>query len=103
MGEFKVLAPGHGELPEVAFIDNPVEQGGGRRYGTDAQVLKVKRGESGFYPVYTRISADDLNEQHGVTPAQREAMLIGSMMGWTVPGANPDFWVDQLASAAVRP
>ena len=33
---------------------------------------------------------------HGVTvtPAQEEAMKIGSMCGWDVPGADPDHCVD---------
>lgn len=97
MDVFRAVTSGRNELPAEAFIDNPVEEGGGRRFGTDAQVIRVKRGEMGFYPVYTRLSADDLNRDLRVTPAQREAMLIGSLMGWHVPGANPEFWEDHLA------
>ena len=32
---------------------------------------------------------DELNGNLGVTPAQRQAMEIGSMAGWAVPGADP--------------
>lgn len=71
-------------LPELAYIDNSWDKSKGA-----APVIAVKRGESGFHPIFTRLSADELNQQDGVTPAQREAMHIGSMMGWHVPGANP--------------
>lgn len=33
--------------------------------------------------------ADELNGKLGVTSAQRQAMEVGSMAGWNVPGANP--------------
>lgn len=33
--------------------------------------------------------ADELNEHLGVTPIQRQAMEVGSMAGWDVPGADP--------------
>ena len=33
--------------------------------------------------------ADELNENLGVTPIQRQAMEVGSMVGWDVPGADP--------------
>ena len=29
-----------------------------------------------------------------MTPAQEEAMKIGSMCGWDVPGADPDLCMD---------
>ena len=38
----------------------------------------------------TRLIADEQNRKLGVTPAQEEAMKIGSMCGWDVPGADPD-------------
>jgi hypothetical protein len=33
--------------------------------------------------------ADELNENLGVSPVQRQAMEIGSLAGWDVPGADP--------------
>ena len=34
------------------------------------------------------------NRKLGVTTAQEEAMKIGSMCGWDVPGADPDHCMD---------
>ena len=33
--------------------------------------------------------ADEQNARLGVSPAQEEAMKIGSLCGWDVPGADP--------------
>jgi len=49
----------------------------------------VRRGVRGYYPVQTRLTVEEFNEGI-VTPAQAEAMLVGSMCGWEVPGADPD-------------
>ena len=62
------------------------------------QLICIKRGESGYYPSdwstgdarENRRIADEQNRKRGVTPAQEEAMKIGSMCGWDVPGADPD-------------
>ena len=64
---------------------------------TTGQLICIKRGESGYYPSKWDTGdkernvemADKLNENLGVTPAQRQAMEIGSMAGWEVPGADP--------------
>ena len=61
------------------------------------QLICIKRGESGYYPsrwdtgnrAQNEELADKLNENLGVTPTQRQAMEIGSMAGWDVPGADP--------------
>lgn len=66
------------------------------------QLICVKRGEIGYYPSdwstpdaqENRRIADEQNRKLGVTPAQEEAMKIGSMCGWDVPGADPDHCVD---------
>ena len=64
---------------------------------TTGQLICIKRGETGYYPSewdtgdkeHNVSLADELNENLGVTPAQRQAMEIGSMAGWDVPGADP--------------
>lgn len=74
-------------LPEMCFSLLP---GSG-------QLICIKRGESGYYPSdwstdnarENRRIADEQNARLGVSPAQEEAMKIGSMSGWDVPGADP--------------
>ena len=64
---------------------------------TTGELICIKRGESGYYPSTWSSTnkeenvekADQLNEELGVTPEQRQAMEIGSMAGWNVPGADP--------------
>lgn len=64
---------------------------------TTGQLICIKRGETGYYPSDWDTGdkegnvelADELNEDLGVTPIQRQAMEIGSMAGWDVPGADP--------------
>lgn len=84
--------PYRDKLPQLCFTLLP---------GT-GQLICVKRGESGYYPSdwstpdaqENRRIADEQNRKLGVTPAQEEAMKIGSMCGWDVPGADPDHCVD---------
>jgi len=71
-------------LPPIAYADNR-----GNRYGDPAPVVAIKRGEPGYYPIHSLLTADELNALEGVTPAQREAMLSGSMFGWHLKGADP--------------
>lgn len=70
-------------LPEVAFLDNKDKLHG------QSPVIGVRRGELGYYPIFTKLSAGDLNAGHGVTSAQREAMYNGSLFGWDTPSADP--------------
>lgn len=58
----------------------------------DGQPVIIKRGESGFYPQSASFDPNVFNAQHGVTPAQREAMVLGSAFGWDVPGAYAARW-----------
>lgn len=82
------FCPHMDKLPELCFTLLP---GSGK-------LICIKRGERGYYPsdwsmddaAENRRLADEMNGEMGVTPAQEQAMLIGSMCGWDVPGANPD-------------
>lgn len=80
-------------LPDMCFSVLP---------GT-GELICIKRGESGYYPSDWNTPdkernieiADDANESMGVTPAQRQAMEVGSMFGWDVPGADPGIYETQ--------
>lgn len=60
-------------------------------------VVIVKRNEKGYYKTDipsaskedARALVDEYNHKLGVTRAQEEAMVAGSMFGWAVPGADP--------------
>jgi len=80
-------------LPEMCFSTLP---------GT-GELICIKRGETGYYPSDWNTPdkdrnaeiANDANESLGITQAQRQAMEIGSMMGWGVPGADPKHYEEQ--------
>jgi hypothetical protein len=64
---------------------------------TEKRAIIIKRGEKGYYQTdwpdgYTQEMIDNLNQRLGVTKAQAEAMHVGSMFGWSVPGANPELY-----------
>lgn len=66
----------------------------------DGSLILIQNGEQGYYPSSwstndpeeNRRIADSYNQKLGITPEQEKAMSVGSMFGWDVPGANPDFW-----------
>ena len=61
------------------------------------ELISIHRGENGYFPCDSskpdpeanRLFADTSNKIFGITRAQEEAMLAGSMFGWDVPGAKP--------------
>lgn len=81
------------ELPETCFITLP---------GTGDLII-LKRGETGYYRSEWETGdreknqeiADYHNRKRGITPAQVEAMLVGSMFGFDVPGAKPQVYLDE--------
>lgn len=86
-------------LPERCFAVNEV----------DKQLIVIYRGENGFHPAGNPGSdlylfgdeaeqmRDKLNNVLKVTPAQRNAMVLGSIFGWHVPAANPEHEMAQMA------
>lgn len=72
-------------LPDFCFADNDI----------DNTIVIIKNGVEGYIPYennFQKLSVDELNESIGVSKAQAAAMKTGSMFGWNVPGANPDFY-----------
>lgn len=79
--------PLRSDLPEVCFSILP----------STGDVIIIKHGESGYYrceystedKAFNREFANDRNANLGVSKAQVETMLSGSMYGWDVPAADP--------------
>ena len=79
--------PLRSDLPEVCFSILP----------STGDVIIIKHGESGYYrceystedKAFNREFANDRNANLGVSKAQVEAMLAGSMYGWDVSAADP--------------
>lgn len=91
-------------LPEFCLVVIP-EAGPGKYVGA------IRRGERGYSP--TTYDVDDLekaktlvehvNKRLGVTDLQAECMTVGSMCGWGVPGAHPDYMAQMVRRMAPRP
>lgn len=62
------------------------------------EIIRVVRGMQGYYPTFIPVEnreqaqalVDEKNKELGVTKAQAEAMFVGSLFGWNIPGADPD-------------
>jgi hypothetical protein len=85
------------KLPELCLSIEP---------GNPCHVTLLKRGEVGYWdrgvfptPEDARQHVDETNARLGVTKLQEECMLNGSLFGFDVPAADPDF---MEADAAAR-
>lgn len=70
-------------LPKVYAARNPA----------DGSPILIKRGKIGFLPLTGNASPEECNEAWGVSKEQAQAMLVGSISGWHVIGADPANYV----------
>ena len=59
---------------------------------TTQEEIRIDFAQSGYTPIRKQgnsRAANEMNRELGITPAQAEAMKVGSMFGWNVPGADP--------------
>jgi hypothetical protein len=83
----KQVAADLAKLPELCYAAIPGEE----------VLCVIQRGESGYFRTDFPIGqadpkkfAADMNERLGVSKAQANAMVHGSMFGWHVPSADPN-------------
>ncbi len=75
------------KLPDICWSVNQA----------DGRLIYIKKGENGCFQSgretgsaeKNRRIADDSNQRRGITSAQEQAMVAGSMFGWDSPGADP--------------
>jgi len=72
-------------LPQRAFATLPENP---------KQIIMITRYQRGYTAIDSQLSADELNALSGVNKGQVEAMLAGSMFGWSVPAANPNMYLE---------
>ena len=89
------VIPLRSSLPEKCFSVS--------EYSND--LIEVTKGLNGYSiaekdlgSLTPREAADRLNRELGVSKAQERAMVMGSMFGWAVPGADPDNYPDDKTS-----
>lgn len=73
---------------QIAVYDTLPEMCATRLVGT-GEVIVIKRGETGYWPIPDGMTVDQVNAAFGATPPQIAAMEAGSMFGWAIPGADP--------------
>ena len=69
-----------GNLPEESV--GIVRKGQSGYYQSDVQIPKT------FTTVQIQAVVDELNAEAGISKAYAESMMVGSMFGWEVPGAD---------------
>jgi len=58
------------------------------------EMVLIRRGQKGYFPPTgkwfheNKVTADEFNDEKGITKPQAEAMLIGSMFGFNAPGVE---------------
>jgi hypothetical protein len=67
------------DLPEICAAHLP----------SDNSPILIKRGTRGYCLRWEAYDGERFNKHHGITDAQVEAMLAGSMFGFDCPGADP--------------
>lgn len=63
--------------PDEAFVS----------HATDAPVICIQFGEIGWWPVHTRATPERLNDEP-VSESVKDSAILGSMVGWSAPGAR---------------
>lgn len=53
------------------------------------EAIVIKRGESRHWPPPDGMTIERINQVFHASPPQIAAMLVGSMFGWELPGADP--------------
>lgn len=80
------------KLPDMCYMYRP--NGGPGRY-----IAVIRNGELGFFTsdiaemnsIKAKELVEHMNLKLGVTPTQAGCMQVGSMFGWDVKGADPDY------------
>ena len=80
-GRCSVMTTFTTKLPDICAAAHPV----------DGSPIVIRRSESGYYPARAGFDIEGFNARHGITAKHVECMLVGSMFGWHVPGANLDY------------
>ena len=70
---------------------------------SDGSLIRTVRGEDGYHPLEDSSGKPDLNRHmasyrnrcRGISPAQEQAMLNGSLFGWDTPAADPTRYNEQ--------
>lgn len=90
--QFDVESDAFDRLPRVCLARRP----------SDNRPIRLHRGAKDYYEVHPDTDVDRFNEERGITLAQIEAMQIGSMFGWGVPGADPAHYQEERGGLRIN-